>query len=67
MCSDQVAVFLRVGHFEAKVVADQIAGIADLAARFAVERRAVEHHRDRLSWPTSSIWSHSFIVGDDPR
>ena len=33
---------LRVGHREARVQPVQLAGIADLAARLAVERRAVE-------------------------
>ena len=46
--SDQVAVLLRVGHLELEAVADDLARVADLAAGLAVERRAVEHDRDRL-------------------
>ena len=48
MMDDQVAVLLRVGHLEFKAVADDHARIADLAARLAIERRAVEHDLHRV-------------------
>ena len=35
---------LRVGHVEGAATAHQLADIADLAAGFRVERRAVQHH-----------------------
>ena len=43
---DELAVFLRVGHVELEAVADEAAGVADLAAAFAVERRAIEDDAD---------------------
>ena len=39
---------LRVDHFESQAGADDFARVADLAARFAVERRLIEHDGDRL-------------------
>ena len=54
------AVLLRVGHLELEAVADELAGVADLAAAFAVERRAIEHDAHRvLRGRLSSILSHS--------
>ena len=47
MHEDVAELPLRVGHSDAQPAgAGQHAGIADLAARFAVERRLVQHHRD---------------------
>ena len=43
---DELAVFLRVGDVELEAVADELAGVADLAAALAVERRAVEDDAD---------------------
>ena len=39
---------VRVDDFESQARADDFAGVADLAARFAVKRRLIEHDRDRL-------------------
>ena len=39
---------LRIDHVELQTGADDLAGVADLPARFAVERRLIEHHRHRL-------------------
>src|SRR5438093_3431665 len=43
---DQIAVSLGVGNAEFKTVTDQSARVADLATRFGIERRAVEHDLD---------------------
>ena len=45
---EQIAqLLLRVGHRDAQAIgAGDRAGIADLAAAFAVERRLVQHHGD---------------------
>ena len=42
LVQDEAIFLLRVDDFEAKALADQLAGVADLAAAFAVERRLVE-------------------------
>ena len=39
---------VRIDDFESETRAVDFAGIADLAARFAVERRLIEHHGDGL-------------------
>ena len=39
----------RVGHGEAQAIGFQQAGITDLAARFGVERRGVQHHDGALA------------------
>ena len=48
LVDDELAVFLRVGDVEFKAVADELAGVADLAAAFAVERRAIEHDANQI-------------------
>ena len=63
---DELAVFLRVGDFEFEAVADEAADVADLAAAFAVERRAVEDDADVLAWPTSSSLSQRWSWGGWP-
>ena len=45
MHEDVAGMLLRVGDAKAHAVAAHEAGIADLAAGFAVERRLVEHDR----------------------
>ena len=49
--NDELAILLRVDHFELKAVADELARVADLAAALAVERRAIEHHAHRVLVP----------------
>ena len=45
---DQPTILLRIGDDKHKPVADQLPRVAHLAAAFAVERRAIEHHADRV-------------------
>src|SRR5580700_7154279 len=42
--------FLRVSDLEAHALAYEHAGVADLAAGFAIERRLVEHHGAALAF-----------------
>ena len=46
MDEQPVGLLLRVGDHDLEAVAADRAGVADLAARFAVERRLVDHHRN---------------------
>src|SRR5438477_1294182 len=63
--NDEVAVFLCVGDAELESIADDDAGIADLAARFGVKRRAV---KDDLNWvrvPDLGQLIEQMILSDD--
>ena len=45
---DQATVDLRVSHLESHSGAEKLPLVAHLAAHLSVERRPVQHHRDRL-------------------
>ncbi len=62
---DEAFFLLRIDHFEAKPWRSNFAGITDLAARFAIERRLIEHDRYRLF--VADFFQHlaQVILGDD--
>ncbi len=61
--------FLRVDHLELKPVAADHAGIADLAARLAVERGSIEDEHQRASTVGLGLVGEPVLLedADDPR
>ena len=63
--NDQVAVFLRVGDAEFEAVTDDDAGVADLAARFGIKRRAIEDDLHRVVVADFGQLVEQMVLGDD--